>query len=607
MPCYNATSSNASLQNNIGALLLYESSKSTECSITNNLELAKERFYASIASANQLPPAMTHIQRKNNNMTTTMDIDGLTWFHNKLLREKREHNPLPKLLKIEMTHGIPLGLEYIHFPMIVPTGCEVGSTLASVLNLACLMWAEDKNLNHVAEILSWCFQLKSYSSNHENGSESAPATCCGCSWCAWRKDHEPYVNVVSSKPTEHDSQWSNYTNLYLMAIAHNNMGIVHFCQNRAKSALKEFDQARRLVEELYNSSYYSPSRIKCSRPMRPSSLSAFHIDYLNLATLLNQTRSCIRLNDMARSSALIPKLSTMNFPSRDTTTTTMAQSSTPLCPQLQQGYKFLLHCAKFYTSGLFHQRQEHYQQALEDYNAMIAYIRKELGHNHIHVAAVLEKKANVLFEQRKCQTAMLSYLASLRIYENQSSSSKDPFTISRAADKVEDGDDRKKSRFWLERSRILYAIGRTLHDREEISDALSTYQQALRIREDQGSSGKGSESITILTNIARLHHMMGNLPAALSTNLQIIEEASELVGGGEAASRHDFVRNRYLVLGNLYVEMGKLDKAMEIFARVARGGHTTSLDDIDTSTYAVRAAERLSNLRRSIKQHAAAA
>ena len=357
MPCYNATSSNASLQNNIGALLLYESSKSTQGSTgMDNIQLAKERFYASIVSGNQLPPSSTTTQKRTNktSMTTTatMDMDGLTWFHNKLLREKREHNPLPNVLKIEMTHGIPLGLEYIHFPMIVATGCEVGSTLASVLNLACLMWAQDKSWKNVAQILSWCFQLKV--PNTKNGKDNRGARSsrcsCSCSWCTWRKDHEPYVNVVSSSErTEHDYQWSSYANAYLMAIAHNNMGIVHFCQNRAKQALNEFDEARRLVEELYNSSYYSPSRIKCSaRPTRLSSLSEFHMEYLNLATLLNQTRTCIRLNDMARSSALIPKLAALNFPSR-AATATVTQSSTPLCPQLQQGFKFLLVYSPYFS------------------------------------------------------------------------------------------------------------------------------------------------------------------------------------------------------------------------------------------------------------------
>ena len=42
--------------------------------------------------------------------------------------------------------------------------------------------------------------------------------------------------------------------------------------------------------------------------------------------------------------------------------------------------------------------------------------------------------------------------------------------------------------------------------------------------------------------------MMGNLTSVLGTDLKLVEQ---LVGGKqEAASRHDFVRNRYLVFGN---------------------------------------------------------
>ena len=485
------------------------------------------------------------------------------------------------MLKLEMSHGVPLGLEYINFPITVPTGCEIDATLASILNLSCLMWAEERNLDEVIDILSWCFKIKT--SKKENLIDGLENSCC--QWCNWRKHNELYCDVVSD--VKNEFQCSSRPNLSLLAIAHNNMGIMKFCRNRPGEALTEFDQASRFVEQCYST--FPPERIKFQLG---GAFPVLNLDYINLSVRLNQTRTCIRLNDTTRSSALVPKLTALNLP--------RATSQSPLCPQLQQRSKFLLHCAKFYTTGLFHQRQEHYIQALEEYNDMLAFTRKELGHNHIHVAAVLEKKGNVLFEQRKCQTAMLSYLASLRIYENQS--------CSQTTIKSCEGNHGGKSSFWLERSRILYLIGRTLHDREEIPDALSTYQQALRIREERGSKGSGTESIMILCNIGRIFHMMGNLKAALSTNLKIVEMASELVGGGEAASRHDFVRNRYLVLGNLYVEMGKLEEAMETFAMIARGGNAmTSFDDIDTSTYAVRAAERLGSLRGKVQQHAAAA
>jgi len=574
MPRYSTSSSQASLQNNIGALLVHESSKSTACSITN-LQLAKERFYAAIASGSHLPSfPILPTQIKNRDA----DIHGLTWFHNKLLRE-RENNPLPNVLKLEMSHGVPLGLEYINFPITVPTGCEIDATLASILNLSCLMWAEERSLDEVIDTLSWSFKIKT--SNNDDTSQESKYKCC--QWCNWRTQHELYADIVSD--VHNDLHCSSCPNSSLMAIAHNNMGILKFCCNRPGEALAEFDQARRLAEQCNNTSTYPRARIKSQHGTTP----VLNIDYLNLAILLNQTRACIRLNDTMRSSALIPKLAVLTLP--------RATSQSPLCPQLQQRSKFLLYCAKCYTTGLFHQRQEHYIQALEEYNAMLAFTRKELGHNHIHVATVLEKKGNVLFEQRKCQTAMLSYLASLRIYENQISSQA-----------CQQGNRDEKSNFWLERSRILYLIGRTLHDREEISDALRYYQRAIRIREEIGSKENGSESIMILCNIGRIFHMLGNLTSALRTNLQLVEMASEMVGGGEAASRHDFVRNRYLVLGNLYVEMGKLEEAMETFAMVARGGNAmTSFDDIDTSTYAVRAAERLGTLRGIVQQHAAAA
>ena len=299
---------------------------------------------------------------------------------------------------------------------------------------------------------------------------------------------------------------------------------------------------------------------------------------------------------------------------------------------------------------------------------MISHTRRELGHDHIFVAIILEKKGHVLFDQRKCQTAMLSYLASLRIYEHQPSlilscnsstassvgnSSKrtlftsPPSSSSLSSNTLTNNNDKNKAGtmshngYQLEQSRLLYTIGRTLHDREEFRDALSTYQKALSLLQVEKNSvdfttttaARNREilvkSIQIMCNIGRIHHIMGELELSLDVNLKIVDMASEMVGGMNCGGNgnnsnthpvlHPFVRNRLVVVGNVYVEMNRIDSAMEVFARVARGSGEEGIDwmvghlrpeveDVDTSAFAVRAAERLGELgARSMCPHAAAA
>ena len=148
--------------------------------------------------------------------------------------------------------------------------------------------------------------------------------------------------------------------------------------------------------------------------------------------------------------------------------------------------------------------------------------------------------------------------------------------------------------------------------------SLGMYQKSIALREQIECNSKKMkvDSIEILCNICRVQRIMGDLPKALETNLRVVQLSSEMVGGSEAASSHAFVRNRMMVLGNLYVEMGQLPEAMEIFSQVARGNRDGNsmiisharpeLEDVDTNAFTVRAAERLGKLG-TLKPHAAAA
>ena len=143
----------------------------------------------------------------------------------------------------------------------------------------------------------------------------------------------------------------------------------------------------------------------------------------------------------------------------------------------------------------------------------------------------------------------------------------------------------------------------------------------------KNSPAEMKESIKTLTNIGRMQYIMSDLDGAVKASLEVAKIAVKMVGEPEpddigsdeindAALHHVFVRNQFVILGNLYVEAGRLDEAMRIFYRISRyqqrrrglvdGESSEDLlqsnagpeeEDVDTtSAFAVRDAERLGNV-----------
>jgi len=224
------------------------------------------------------------------------------------------------------------------------------------------------------------------------------------------------------------------------------------------------------------------------------------------------------------------------------------------------------------------QRLDHFDKALDHYNHFLHHARKEFGHHHKHVGVVLQLKGSVLFEQRNLTPAMLAFLASLKIQELQSA------TLTKNCCTFE---------------RLLYQIARTLHDKEEYTDALTMYQKTLKLQKQNNKNDKKSVQIlTTLCNAARLHYLLGDVTMALSINEEIVEIASKISG-----NKHPFVAHRLKILGNMLVEVGRLTDAMEVFAKAARFGISDAItnfyhndEDVDTSSFAIKAAKTLSKV-----------
>lgn len=497
---------------------------------------AKERFYASIATIR--PHANETISELIPEfICPNIDVEpaGLVWFDNRLLKEVARINP-PRNDQLEIR--VPLGLEYFQHPIRVRTLAD--ARIAAGVNLALILFREAKPVEQVISVLKWALSLDG--GNTSQSQEADPL---------------------------------------LIALAHTNMGVLRFIQHNNRAAMHNFIKANSILSQSRSLDGEEATNGHHHLHLHPQPWAGNNVpmDYLTLTIMLNHTHTAIITN---------------RENSKDFCDALFSAASSITCYKSFYRIKRLVITSMNYIPGLLQQEEEYYDGALASFNTMLSKTRKEWGHDHVHVAAILEKKGAVQFEQKKYQNAMLSFLASWKIYQHFKG-------------------------YELEESRLLYAIGRTLHDREEFSDALKMYQKAFALREEIEHTSKRMtiDSIQILCNICRIHHMMGDLQLALEANEKIVGMASEMVGGGETASSHAFVRNRLIVLGNVYVEMGRLREAMECFTTVARtspdGDGTIStfarpeMEDVDTNAIAVRAAERLGNLSVKLKFHAPAA
>jgi tetratricopeptide (TPR) repeat protein len=575
-----------------------------------------------------------------------VDLPGLVWFRNRLCKSLNHksyqnynstsnshpshtnhhhapnshhhiHTHAAHLLDTLMIH-IPLGLEYYIHPIIIQDAKDV--KLAAGINLALcllLLHSREKSILHhdeALQMLLWTLHLGTKQDHHHN---------------------------------QHDIQ-DEHDNPILRAIGHTNLGVLRYIQQKPNSAAQNFFKALDLLSSswkdcipmsmatLPTTTAMTTTTTTTTTTNTSTTLSMYYY-YLYITVQLNCTRTAIEIKHdkcteyvqtlmetvlpTVQNSAL-PVVQHYNHPTTNTAERILYHW------YKHHRMKWIMVQCKHYIPGLLYQHEEHYHLSLEKFNDMLSITRKEWGHDHIYVADLLEKKGMVSFEERRYHSAMLSYFASLKIYERHEG-------------------------YELEQSRLWYAIGRTLHDREEYSDALGMYRKALSVREGMKedpkldvskSKSKSVETIQIWTNICRVCYILGDLEEAMNANERIIDLAVDMMtsfknvgkknDGTTSATtstthstttnditmvmeRHAFVRNRLMVLGNLYVEMGRVEEAMEIFTRVARvnmdgdwhmwtSHGRPEVEDVDTNAFATKAAERLGNVVK-LPPHAAAA
>ena len=582
------------------------------------------------------------------------------------------------------TYHPPLGLEYILEPIMVGPKTKDGQ-IAAYLNVAYIhlttFQQQQQQPMTGEQVESKYNKNKNHYQNHYQ--RTIQQTCLDLLQQAkvllistTKQMEEKYNNNNNKQKKKMDEEEDKeyYISLSLTIITHVNIGVLLFSLGHVKDSFLEFQQAM----DCHSLLLYHPSlslvtssnnnNAKTVQQQQQEHLGTQIYEYLHCTILCNLICTYIRMNQIHRAMELCHQLITEPHV---TNTTTISSSSTytlfPFFPtssitRLPQKCKWMIqHLTKYYFQGLIQHRQEHCTVALESMNHFLSSSRIEYGHSHIYIAVILERKGAILFDQRNLHGAMLAYLASLRIYESWT-----PTLPRRMMQQKEKQDyHHEEEIFQVERARLLYAIGRTLHDREEYIDALSIYNKALEVQRDivvqnnQTSQQQPQQEyhhhhkkknacvdvITTLCNVGRIHHLLGDLDKAIRVNQEVVTLAIEMVtrehlspaknnptdNADESLTlsstttpsttspptpppeSHDFVRNRMISLGNLYVEAGRLEEAMTLFTRIARSQGLESMlsyrpegSDIDTSAFAVKAAERLGKIGFQIP-HAAAA
>jgi tetratricopeptide (TPR) repeat protein len=368
---------------------------------------------------------------------------------------------------------------------------------------------------------------------------------------------------------------SNNFFVLLKAVAHVNIGTCLYRLNKVREATQNFERAQNALAEYNDDVDIDPEESACHShdddrfPPR---------EYLLLVIRVNLSRAMLRLNKHEEAQKLCDQISDDNKPHRKNSSSRRLSAALPsrmygfrrsssfsatssaletalaaYDHDIDRRSKWLFSVAEHFLVGLIHEARDEpndQKEAWHHYNRLLSLARTKLDHRHPYICSLLERRGAVLFSQRKLQCSLLSYLACLHVLEHQQSNGSNVFNQADMA-------------------RVLYGIARVLHDKEEYHDALSMYHRALKCqREVSINSPRPSlDVVTTLCNISRVHHLSGDLDAALSANKEVLELATLLVGG---KMDHPFLIHRLKVEGNILVEAGRLEDAMRSFVEAAR-------------------------------------
>jgi tetratricopeptide (TPR) repeat protein len=197
--------------------------------------------------------------------------------------------------------------------------------------------------------------------------------------------------------------------------------------------------------------------------------------------------------------------------------------------------------AVWYNVSLLNYHQGNKVEALEKINKFINMASQLKGVNQVQLADALYRKGLIRFEMGQLYECMWPLNESLRI--------------------------RKRDDNHVAVAESLCLIGKVLQVREEYDFALNALTQALDIQRKISADEKLSsfEVAQTLLEVGRAFHSKGELDESLKVYLEVADLTRNFFG-----DRHPFVARIDIIIGNLYLENGKIDEGLAAFSEAMK-------------------------------------
>jgi len=200
----------------------------------------------------------------------------------------------------------------------------------------------------------------------------------------------------------------------------------------------------------------------------------------------------------------------------------------------------------FYNIGLVSQHQRNLPEALENYNQFLVIAQGIVGSNHPQIATALHNIGMIHYECGRLQDALRPLVRSLSIRIRRFTENH-PFV-----------------------AESLQLVGKVLHAREQLGDALRLFRRTLSIHQTitEAKNEQGDPNLDLALvrmDIGRILHVQGLFQESLDSYQQVLDMSRKVFG-----MKHPYVPRLLNIVGNLYLELGRVEDAMSSFTEAMR-------------------------------------
>ena len=198
--------------------------------------------------------------------------------------------------------------------------------------------------------------------------------------------------------------------------------------------------------------------------------------------------------------------------------------------------------AVYHNIAIIHYHKGNKAESLVNLDKFLQRAEPIIGPDHLQIAEAMHDKGVTLFEMGQLYDSMKPLNEALRIRRL------------------------RLGHNHVSVAESLCLIGKVLVSREEYDFGLNAYLEGLAVYRDiAGSEPLSFDVAQNLLDIGRAFQVQGQLSLAIKTYEEVTELTQKFFGNS-----HPFVARLQNILGNLYLEHGKVDKSMEKFVEAVR-------------------------------------